>query len=328
MSLGRVLVTGATGFIGYEVARCLAERGLSPRLLVRRPLRAPLVSGLDAEPVQGDLESPASLERALRGIDTVLHLAARATFEEYRRVAPSIVSGSANLLAAARSAGVQRLVFSSSLLVHDSQPDPIDAQTQPGSGMGYGRAKVEAEELLADGAADAGIAFAALRLPHVYGARDLMFGQVQRGRVVLPGNGRNVLSHMHVRDAARLLIGVAERGWTGISPVADLLPVSWLEFFDEVRKYYPRFRTLAVPYPLARLGTALLTPLRWTSRAPSIYTPEAVEGWNRNLAVAPGLVWKEIGLEPLHPTIHHGIPAALDECVAFRWVHPVLDRSG
>jgi dihydroflavonol-4-reductase len=61
--LGPVLVTGATGFIGFEVARQLSQRGFKPRLLVRRPLRAAMLASLNAELIQGDLESPRSLER-------------------------------------------------------------------------------------------------------------------------------------------------------------------------------------------------------------------------------------------------------------------------
>ena len=116
--IGQVLVTGATGFIGFEVARQLAERGFKPRLLVRRPVRAAMLAPLEAELVQGDLESPQSLERAVQGVDTIIHLGARAIFEEYELVRPTIVDGSVALMQASISAGVQRFVYSSSLLVY------------------------------------------------------------------------------------------------------------------------------------------------------------------------------------------------------------------
>ena len=56
--MDRVLVTGATGFIGIEVSRQLAARGLRPRLMVRRPLRGMLLKHLDVEIMQADLGSP------------------------------------------------------------------------------------------------------------------------------------------------------------------------------------------------------------------------------------------------------------------------------
>lgn len=87
----RVLVTGATGFIGYEVARQLCARGLHPRLMVRRPERGALLSRLDAELIQGDLTRPVSLIGAVQGVDTVLHLGARAAFESYPRLHPTSV---------------------------------------------------------------------------------------------------------------------------------------------------------------------------------------------------------------------------------------------
>jgi nucleoside-diphosphate-sugar epimerase len=326
--MNKVLVTGATGFIGYEVALQLIERGIRPRLLVRRPQRAMLFAGLDVELVQGDLERPLSLERAAEGVDTIIHLGARAIFEEYELVRPTIVAGSAALMRAATGAGVRRFVYASSLLVYTDQDRAIDATTPARPRLGYGKAKLEAERILAAIADQAGIDLAAIRLPHVYGARDLMFEQVRRGRVMFPGNGGNLFAHLHVRDAARILLAVAERGWTGTSPVADEHAVDWNEFFAVIRKYYPRSRYYGVPRWAALLGTRLMTPLRRLDRHPSLYTPDAVIGWNLNVPVAKGLLWDELGLAPDYPSVYQGIPAVLDDSIAFRWIHPVADRMG
>ena len=57
-------------------------------------------------------------------------------------------------------------------------------------------------------------------------------------------------------------------------------------------------------------------------------TSGTVIGWNLNLAVEPDCLWPELGLEPQFPSIATGIPAALDECVAFRWIHPIDDPRG
>ena len=84
----------------------------------------------------------------------------------------------------------------------------VDQNTSATSKLGYGKAKLEAEAALSRLAEQAGIALASIRLPHVYGARDLMFNQVRNGRVLFPGDGKNRFAHLHVDDAARVLIAV------------------------------------------------------------------------------------------------------------------------
>ncbi len=323
----KVLVTGATGFIGWEVARQLAVRGLNPRLMVRRPERGTLLRPLQAELVQGDLDSLASMKRAVAGVDTVFHLAARASFERYQLVRPTIVDGSVQLMEAAIQAGVRRFVYSGSLLVYGDQREAIDAATSPQPVLGYGRAKLEAESRLSEMADAAGIVFASLRLPHVYGARDLLFEQVRRGLLIFPGSGETSFAHLHVEDAARLLLAVADRDWSGISPVSDDLSADWNTFFEVIREYFPRLRLLRLPRQLGILGTSVLAPLQRFSSSPSLLTPGAVVGWNLNLPVEPGLVRRDLGIELRYPTIHEGIPAVLDDCVAFRWLHSMFDTT-
>ena len=326
--MSRILVTGATGFIGYSVARLLVERGLRPRLLVRRPERGALLAPLGADLVHGDLTRPASLARAVEGMDTVIHLGARAVFERYARLRPTIVDGSLTLMQAARNAGVRRFVFASSLLVYAGGEGPIDAATEPRPAVDYGRAKLEAEDGLARLAAEAGMGFAALRLPHVYGARSLLFDRIHAGLVPFPGRGENLYAHLHVDDAARALVAAAEKGWTGAGPLADGRPASWNEFFAVLQAHYARCRILRVPRPLALLGARLLEPWLRLRARPALVAPDTVVAWNLELPVAPGVLWNDLGLAPRHAGIEQGIPASLDDAVAFRWRHPVADRAG
>ena len=203
------------------VARQLAEAGLRPRLAVRRPVRGALLARLPAEVVAADLTSPSSLARDAEGMDSVIHLGARAAFESHARLRATMVEGSRSLVRAAAAAGVRRLVYGSSLFVYPSLPNPIGPGTKPDPRLDYGRAKLEAETILAEESARAGISFVAIRLPHVYGARDLFFSSLARGRglIAVPGRGTNRFSHMHVSDAARVLISAAEGSVEGAWPV-------------------------------------------------------------------------------------------------------------
>lgn len=321
----RILVTGATGFIGSEVARQLAAAGSRPRVLVRRLTRAPLLASLDVEPRFGDLDSPSSLRRALRGIDAVIHLGGRATFEPYDRLRPTLVDGTGRLAACAAEEGVDRIVFGSSLFVYPGT-GPVDDSTPPRPVLGYGRAKLHAEAVLQAVEDAGGPAAALVRLPHVYGPESLLFGMVRRRLVLFPGRGDNAFAQLHVADAARVLIAAAEQRWTGAAPVADEQPVTWNEFFEVLRSAAPRTRVLRIPEPMARLGAGVAGALMGRL-GPTMLGTDTVRGWNLTLPMAGGRLWDELGLRPRYPSVLSGIPATLDSCVAFRWVHPLSDWS-
>ncbi len=321
-----ILVTGATGFIGYELACQLVARGLRPRLMVRRPGRAPLIAPLDADLVQGDLLSEPSLRRAVEGVDTVFHLGARASFESYRQLAPTHLHGSERLMRAAIDAGVQTFVYASSLFVYGNTTDPIDETTVPRPALDYGRVKIETETRLRALADGAGITLACIRLPHVYGAQSVLFHQVRKGLVIFPGTMRNRCGHLHVVDAARVMIAAAEKCWSGDRAVADDESVDWRQFFLVLKAHYPRFRVLRIPEWLGHLGATLATPFVRLRGSPSLYTRGTVTGFNLNIPVKPRLLWSELGLEPEFSTIIEGIPAVLDGSLRFRWQHPMLDR--
>lgn len=323
----RVLVTGATGFLGVEVSRQLAARGLRPRLVVRRPSRAPELDDLDAERVHADLGVPDSLEAAVAGCDTVIHLAGRAVFEPARYLVPTFLDGTRALARAALDAGVERFVFASSVMVHGSSDVPITAATPPAPEVDYGRVKLDVERDLARLTEGTTMRVASVRLPHVYGANDLLFTRLSPGRLVVPGRGNAPYARLHVRDAARVLIAAAERGWSGASAVGDREPVGWRDFLGEVQRRLPRALILRVPAPLAALGVRLIWAATFGSRhLPSVYTVDTVHAWNMSLPVDPGALWGELGIEPELPTHREGIARTLDDWVDHGWRHPVRDR--
>jgi dihydroflavonol-4-reductase len=145
-----VLVTGATGFLGWHVARRLRERGYAVRALVRPGSR---LSELDAEPVAGDLREPASLERAVAGCGLVYHVAAdyRLWAKDPRELYRSNVEGTRHLLDAARRARVERVVYTSTVGCIGIPRDGVGDEDTPVSladmAGAYKRSKFQAEQV-------------------------------------------------------------------------------------------------------------------------------------------------------------------------------------
>jgi nucleoside-diphosphate-sugar epimerase len=321
---GKILVTGATGFIGCEVSKQLSQKGYKPRLMVRRPLRAFLLKSLDAQLMQADLRQPKSLERILQSIDTVIHLGARAALEPARRIRSSIVEESINLMHAAIDAGVKTFVYPGTILVYGKQQKPIHQQTAAAPLTDYGRAKLEAESILTKMAAQANICFTSVRLSHTYGVNSLLFDQIRKGLIIFPGKGDSFFSHLHVVDAARALIKAAETGKPGVSIIADDRSCTWNDFFAITQHYYPRLRVIRVPTWTALAVTGVLDALYRFSFSWNRFSLGAVKSWTSNLPVEPYTFQHVLGLQPIYPSIEQGIPATLDDCISFHW-HPSLE---
>jgi dihydroflavonol-4-reductase len=111
------LVTGATGFIGWHVARLLTSRYDRVRVLVRPTSQLAILENLSVEPVYGDLRNPASLAKALEGVGHVFHVAAdyRLWARNPNEIYESNVQGTKHLISAAQKAGVERFVYTSSV---------------------------------------------------------------------------------------------------------------------------------------------------------------------------------------------------------------------
>ncbi len=149
-ALKPALVTGASGFVGWHVARLLIERGYRVRALVRAAGNIP---ELDVERVTGDLRDPASLARAVAGCATVFHVAAdyRLWSKNPEEMYRSNVDGTRNMLAAARAAGVERFVYTSTVGCIGIPRSGIGDETCPVSLAGmtgpYKRSKFMAEQI-------------------------------------------------------------------------------------------------------------------------------------------------------------------------------------
>jgi dihydroflavonol-4-reductase len=196
----RVLVTGATGFTGGHLARALAGRGYGVRALVRDAARATGPTGLTGSGIElavGDLEDRASLDRAVRGVDVVYHVAAiyrqaGLAKAKYRAVNATAVR---SVIEAAAAAGARRVVHCSTVGVHgdvEHPPAGEDAPLRPGDV--YQETKVEGEAMARQAAAETGVAVVIARPTGIYGPGDRrllkLFRGVARRRFVVLGSGQ------------------------------------------------------------------------------------------------------------------------------------------
>ncbi len=200
-----ILITGATGYIGRHLVSRLVAQGERPRCLVRDIKRAAAILPADqVELAQGDTINPASLKVAVHGIDTIVH-AAFITADQKESAGnhyeDTNVRGTANLIQAAKDAGVKRIIEISGLGTK---------QDKPGS---YMQGRYLSEKMLKE----SGLAWTIIQpsvlfgkdAPFIKGLTDLI-----RTAPVVPliGGGKTMFQPIYVEDVVTVIIKVLEDG--------------------------------------------------------------------------------------------------------------------
>ena len=132
----KTLITGANGFIGSAVLLKLLKRGIEVKALVRAGADRQNLKNLDVEIITGDLRDTASLKNAVQGCDKLFHIAAdyRLWAPDYENMYQTNVAGTRNLVLAATEAGVNKIVYTSSVATLGLQKDGAPAdETTPSS---------------------------------------------------------------------------------------------------------------------------------------------------------------------------------------------------
>jgi dihydroflavonol-4-reductase len=223
----RVLVTGASGFVGSAVARLAIERGFDVRVLVRKTSPRKNVESLNAEIVVGDMRDEASMRAALKGVRFLFHVAA-----DYRIWAPdpseierANLEGTEATMRAALAEGVERIVYtsrvatlkvtSSGVIVDETKPS--DAASTIGA---YKRSKVLAERAVERMVARNALPAVIVNPSTPIGPRDVR--PTPTGRIIveaatgkIPAFVDTGLNLVHVDDVANGHFLALERGKTG-----------------------------------------------------------------------------------------------------------------
>lgn len=206
----RSLITGATGLLGSYIAEQLRQRGEQVRGLVRPGSDTGLLTELGVELVEGDLRDPASLRRAVEGVDTVYHCGAFVgDWGPWHQYFEGTVQTTRNLVEACRAAGNPRLLHVSSISVYgkvSADQGKIDEDFPIGQHHWlwdyYGRSKVEAETVVREYPNHT-----IVRPSWIYGARDRvsiprLVDALRSGQLRIMGSGRNRLNMVYAGDVA------------------------------------------------------------------------------------------------------------------------------
>jgi dihydroflavonol-4-reductase len=277
------LVTGGTGFVGAHVVRALLAEGRPVRCLVRPGSRRDNLEGLDVEVVTGDLTDPASLARALSGVETLYHVAAdyRLWARDPQEIYRSNVGGTENVLAAAHGAGVSKVVYTSSVAALGLREDgtaadestPVERERIIGH---YKKSKYDAERV-AERWAERGLPVVIVNPSTPVGELDIK--PTPTGRFVVDFLNRRMpayvdtgLNLVDVRDVARGHLAAAEKGRVGQRYILGNRNMTLKEILDVLSRLTglpsPRLRLPHwVPLTAAAVDTALA---RVTGREPRV----------------------------------------------------------
>lgn len=234
----RVFVTGAHGFIGRHLVRLLAESGAD----VVCPYRAedPVLSGLPGRAIRVDLRATKTLVAAMKGTDTVIHLAARSGGIQFQDSSQAMIlldnqAISQSVFTAAQEVAVHRLFLSSSGVVYRADhrapiPESGPLLTPADRPSGYAWSKLTDETAAGWWQQSGGGDVVIGRLSNVYGPgasfdpsrSTVIHALIQRAMKARPGGtlevwgyGSAIRSFMFVEDAARAIVTVTEQGQAG-----------------------------------------------------------------------------------------------------------------
>ncbi len=300
------LVTGATGFVGWHVAQQLAETRVPVRALTRgrNPVRELPEQYAGFAVVMGDLQDRASLDGAVAGCGTVYHVAAdyRLWSREPEELYRSNVEGTRNLLTAARAAGVERVVYTSTVgciqfvaggLGDESLPVSVEDMTGH-----YKRSKFLAEQVALE---FAGEGFPVVIVNPTAPVGDHDFKPTPTGQTIvdflsgrMPAYLDTGLNVVDVRDVARGHLLAAEKGRVGERYILGSENLTLHQIFAALGDP-PKFRVpYAVAYVAALVSTGWASVTGQAPRAPL----EGVKMARKKMWVSHGKAARELGYSP------------------------------
>lgn len=328
--MNNILVTGASGFIGQRLMRFLLKTNLSLVAITREPGRVSRRWPDDAvTEITADLATGDGLVGACKNIDTVFHLAGYAHASDQQSADAErlhrevTVDGMRNLLTAAITAGVSRMIFLSSVKAMGEGNEVCrDENCTPSPTTHYGRAKLEAEKLLLEAGKHHGIHVCVLRLPLVYGPGNKgniprMIRAIACGRFPPVPEVHNRRSMVHVDDVVQALVKVEEndaaRGRVYI--VTDGREYSTREIYIAIcRALGRRIPEWTVPAWLFHAMAGVGDVIEWITHYPVPVSTSVLEKLLGSSCYSADRIRRELGFVPRY-TLEEALPEMIAESV-------------
>ncbi|KWR90744.1 hopanoid-associated sugar epimerase [Cupriavidus sp. IDO] len=318
-----VLVTGASGFLGSAVMRQALARGFRVRVLVRATSPRNNLAGLPVETMTGDMRDPVAVSAALAGVRYLFHVAAdyRLWAADPEEIVRTNVDGTIAVMEAAQQAGVERVVYTSSVatlrVAGASAPVDETAALTPHEAIGaYKRSKVLAERVVERMVAQNGLPAVIVNPSTPIGPRDVR--PTPTGRIIveaatgkIPAFVETGLNLAHVDDVAAGHFQALERGRTGERYILGGDDVMLQQMLRDIAELCNRRApTMQLPrWPLYPLAHAAEAVARVTGKEPFI----TVDGLNMSkyrMFFTSDKARRELGYQPR--PYREGLKDALD----------------
>lgn len=306
--------------IGRELVRQLVSQGHETFGLVRNKLKVGVVERLGAQVVLGDIMNREDCERATRSVDMVFHLAARVSLEGDRLVRPPMVKGTSNMLAACRNNGVGKFVYTSSVSVYgDARGEWVEETSPFEADTAYGRAKVEAENLVTRATDEGWLDTVILRPSWVYSVDDVIFRLMRMGKVNRwIGAGDNWWGFVHREDVARAFILAASRAEAVGKKyiVSDDKPATWRDYLEYLANLLgvspPGATSRSLAMVSALVGSLLArlegrSQLDFEERRRPLITPDTVRSLRASTRFSNRRIKEELGFSFNYPDYREGL---------------------
>ncbi|KPK86337.1 MAG: epimerase [Phycisphaerae bacterium SM23_33] len=310
------LVTGATGLLGSHIAAKLRADGRDVRGLVRPSSDTSFLDALGVEKVTGDVTDAQSVARAMKGVKTVYHAAARVgDWGPWQEFVSVTVEGTRNMVEAAAREGVERFLHISSISAYghpDGEGLVLDESAPLGQNLHkwsyYSRAKVAAEEIIWAAHCTGRVPVTVIRPSWLYGERDRasmprLIRAIKAGKVKRIGDGSNRLNLTYAgneADGCILAAGSPKAAGQAYNLCNDGV-ITQAEYFEKIANLVgaePVRRE--VPYKVA-YGAAFLMEIfghMVRKKSPPLVTRYSVWLMGRRCLFSTEKIRRELGYEP------------------------------